>query len=263
MTSMESAGGDPFRDQIRAARAEGELAAIKDALREFAEGNGFNPELEPKELLAKASGAFRSRAEISDMRYDEIRELRDEIEAMRPRLMPEGMEWPRYEDGEPVRIGDCIAVEVHDDGGDPAREYDVEFEKFDAAGVRIGSSRHSVMLLHGERVKRPATKALDADGVEINVGDTVWYKRRGDRLTVRSIGDGGNAVTCRYADIGSSGVTAQGTWSPCELTHEPPDSWERIEEDARVLAEELMVGDEEYWRVRDLVRRCRALAGVE
>ena len=83
---------DPFRDQIRAAKAEGELAAIKDALAEFAEGNGFNPELEPRELLDKASGAFRSRAAISDMRYDEIRRLKEEIEAMRPRLMPEGME---------------------------------------------------------------------------------------------------------------------------------------------------------------------------
>lgn len=176
---------DPFRDQIRAAKAEGELAAIKDALAEFAEGNGFNPELEPRELLDKASGAFRSRAAISDMRYDEIRRLKEEIEAMRPRLMPEGMECPRYEDGEPVRIGDRVSVEVHDDGGDSVREYDVEFEKFDAAGVRIGSSRHSVMLLHGERVKRPAPKVLDADGVEIRVGDTVWDSD-GWQLTVRS-----------------------------------------------------------------------------
>lgn len=33
--------------------------------------------------------------------------LLDEVEK---RLMPEGMEWPRFEDGEPVRIGDEIAL---------------------------------------------------------------------------------------------------------------------------------------------------------
>ena len=103
--------GDPYAAQLRAAKAEGELARIKDALREFAEDNGLNPEMEPRDLLAKAAGAFRSCAAMSDARYAEIRRLKEEIEAMRPRLMPEGMEWlveawPRFEDGWPVRFLD-------------------------------------------------------------------------------------------------------------------------------------------------------------
>ena len=158
--------GDPFGDQLRAAGAEGELAAAMDALREFAEENGFNPELGPRELLAKATGSFRACAAMSDARYDEIERLRSEIDAMRPRLMPEGMEWPRFEDGEPVLIGDRVPTEV---GGE---------ELFQ---VHLGSSGYSLYTEtcdeyrgYGERVERPEPKVLDADGAEIRVGDTVW-----------------------------------------------------------------------------------------
>lgn len=75
---------DPYAAQLRAAKAEGELARIKDELREFAEENGLNPEMEPRDLLAKATGAFRSCAAMSDARYDEIQRLKAEVEAMRP-----------------------------------------------------------------------------------------------------------------------------------------------------------------------------------
>lgn len=90
---MSECMGDPYAAQLRAAKAEGELARIKDELREFAEDNGLNPEMEPRDLLAKATGSFRSCAAMSDARYEEIRELKAEMEAMRPRLMPEGYEW--------------------------------------------------------------------------------------------------------------------------------------------------------------------------
>lgn len=60
------------------------------------------------------SQAYRWRAE-RDQARQELREIQ-------ARLMPEGMEWPRYEDGEPVRIGDVVSdVEVRSvvfrDGG--------------------------------------------------------------------------------------------------------------------------------------------------
>ena len=55
-------------------------------------------------------------------RLDAIARLASENDAlsleraqMRPRLMPEGMEWPVFEDGEPVRIGDEISW--RDEGG--------------------------------------------------------------------------------------------------------------------------------------------------
>lgn len=166
MTGM----GDAFGAQLRAAKAE--LAAIMDALREFAEENGLNPEMEPRDLLAKAAGAFRSCAAMSDARYTEIQELRAEMEAMRPRLMPDGMEWPRFEDGEPVRIGD---------------EYVDTFGTNTVATIEFGDGYSAINPntpggyvvgkfegAHGRYVPRPAPKVLDADGMEIRKGDTVY-----------------------------------------------------------------------------------------
>ena len=94
--------------------------------------------------------------------------------AMRLRLMPDGMEWPRYESGEPVRIGDAIV-----DGLGHAHEVS-SVEVFDDAEALHWSPSEPedfVWLVHGERVKRPAPKVLDADGVEIRVGDTVCGTR--------------------------------------------------------------------------------------
>lgn len=332
---------DPFRDQIRAAKAEGELAAIKDALAEFAEGNGFNPELEPRELLDKASGAFRSRAAISDMRYDEIRRLKEEIEAMRPRLMPEGMEWPVFEDGEPVRIGDEY-VDTFGANTVATIEFGDGYSAINSntpGGYVVGKCEGA----HGRYVPRPAPKVLDADGVEIRVGDEVWPKYpsadRGEqveraevvgiqaeygRVDVQAVYATGmsfreqvdaNRLAHRKPVIAADGkplLKGETVWSvdsstrytvekitdelipvkcrsemgstvslhPSQLTHERPvaDSWERIEEgvskgvcgyfghevegccgcpaaDDSRSCEEVMA--------EDVVRRCKALAGVE
>ena len=89
--------------------------------------------------------------------------------AMRRRLMPEGMEWlveawPRFEDGEPVRVGDEVMTS---DG----------VIKVGELSLTICDEEGGVTSIDfGERVKRPAPKVLDADGVEIRVGDTVWPK---------------------------------------------------------------------------------------
>lgn len=94
------------------------------------------------------------------------------LDAVEKRLMPAGMEWPRFEDGEPVRIED----EVHGDYGLFANTVEaVEFIStyYGVRTVLVGDclTRHTLDDTH---VKRPAPKALDADGVEISVGDTVY-----------------------------------------------------------------------------------------
>lgn len=101
----------------------------------------------------------------------------DAMVAMRRRLMPEGMEWPRFETGEPVRFGDVVS-----DGDETGRVYYVTFDTVNP--VIIGFTDETpdqdpgtwleVSVNDGESVKRPAPKALDADGVEIRVGDTVY-----------------------------------------------------------------------------------------
>lgn len=188
--------GDPYAAQLRAAKAEGELAAIMDALRDFAEDNGLNPEMEPRDLLAKAAGAFRSCASMSDARYTEIQGLRAEMEAMRPRLMPEGMEWPCFDDGEPVRIGDEYA--------DTFGANTVSIIEFGDGYSAINPNTPGGYVVgkfegaHGRYVPRPAPKVLDADGVEIREKRDAWWICEGDergvhaeRLRVETIGPNG------------------------------------------------------------------------
>ena len=93
--------------------------------------------------------------------------LRKQIAEMRPRLMPEDMEWPRFEDGEPVRIGDEFEASCGIRGA-------VDAVIVYGDGFELRSDGYKYEYDYGERVKRPA-KVLDADGVEIRVGDTVYH----------------------------------------------------------------------------------------
>lgn len=85
------------------------------------------------------------------------------------RLMPGGMEWPKYTDGELVRIGGCW----EGDGLDTSTTY-IERIIFAEDGVYLDNDYSEAFYRRGERVKRAEPKVLDADGAEIRVGDTVW-----------------------------------------------------------------------------------------
>lgn len=74
---------DLFAAQLRAAKAEGELAAIKDELRKLAGENGLNPEADACEIIAKASGLLRSRARLCDIRFNEMQEMEVELDRLR------------------------------------------------------------------------------------------------------------------------------------------------------------------------------------
>ena len=100
---------------------------------------------------------------------------------------------------------------------------------------------------------RPAPKVLDADGVEIHVGDTVWHCIGIDgELVVEEIDDESGWVSTRSAN--GACLSVYNT----HLTHTRPDSWERLEEDAGFNDETGIVGGN-----LDIVRRAKALAGVE
>lgn len=92
------------------------------------------------------------------------------VEEIKKRLMPEGMEWPMFEDGDPVRIGDEFM-------GKDGKTYTVQQVQFIGKCFSLYDfcdRKAQFNAFYGERVKRPATKVLDADGVEIRVGDTVY-----------------------------------------------------------------------------------------
>ena len=133
---------------------------------------------------------------------DEFDMLHDLNEALSKRLMPVGMEWPRFQDGEPVPLGGEVTVTVHDEDGDFDRTLAIRSIKYKESGVLLeGTKNEMVILSHGERVKRPAPKVLDADGVEIRVGDTVWHVHDLDKFTVTNPNNGENlSVTCMGED---------------------------------------------------------------
>lgn len=174
--------------------------------------------------------------------------IADRIDA--ERALPEGMEWPRFEDGGLVRIGDevefegktMLVCEVALYADSWALWCDCE----DMSGRLHGS--------YGERLKRPAPKVLDADGVPIKVGDVVYFAADKDdgALTVECIDVSGEkpVVDLVYSD-------ERGTWhlvDPEKLTHERLDSWRLWGEDLDMAVK---VGEVDKV---EMMRRAKALA---
>lgn len=174
--------------------------------------------------------------------------------------------WPRFEDtGDPVMIGD----EVDGLGGEIIEVYIAE----NAAAIWNNFANH-MHLSPGERVKRPAPKVLDADGVPIKVDDTVWHED-GSELHVIGFGDAQDGETMLVVEY-AAGPTKWGEVRCLSVTHTRPDSWEQLEEDIAkypcCYAEEVKGSkfnscSECPWHseviARDIIRRAKALAGVE
>lgn len=176
------------------------------------------------------------------------------------RALPEGIEWPRFEDGELVKIGDELEFEGKTmlvcDATFYADDWALWCDREDMSGRLYGK--------YGERVKHPAPKVLDAAGVEIKVGDTVYCDDDPEQLTVDSFEDPG----CVYLTLAKSPNGMLYTVEPSRLTHERPDSWERIEEDAKLAPRDYLekrgMNPEKTERIAsmmaDLVRRAKALS---
>lgn len=102
--------------------------------------------------------------------------LRAIDDALDRRLMPEGYEWPRFEDGQLLRYGDSYIG----DGGDNHRAWQIRFDGNADVHVSRGGDGDGFdrttwdHFNKGERVRRPAPKVLDADGVEVELGDDLY-----------------------------------------------------------------------------------------
>lgn len=181
--------------------------------------------------------------------------IADRIDA--ERALPEGMEWPRFEDGDPVKVGDEVEYK-----GETMRVY---LATFYADGWALWCSREGIdgrlSGSFGERFKRPTPKVLDADGVPIEVGDTVYCDGEDEPLRVSHITD---SIKVTLINSHASYYTVK----PSRLSHERPDSWERIEEDAKLAPRDYLekrgMNPEKTERIAsmmaDLVRRAKALA---
>lgn len=127
---------------------------------------------------------------------------------------------PLFESGEPVQFEDKV---LHRETGETVEVFNMNlFSDGDfILGFRWDEAASS-LYGKGERVKRPAPKVLDADGMPIKVGDTVWHISTGEKHTVEELtGDGGI-----YIDRSSL------TWGGVMFTHKEPDTQECINADA-------------------------------
>ena len=164
-------------------------------------------------------------------RRERIKELNKAIADMRPRLMPEGMEWlveawPRFEDGELLGRGGELMTS---DGAVRAEELSLTICDKDGGVASID---------FGERVKRPAPKVLDADGAEIRARDHVWHVETGQEYVVVSICYEDGVVVIRAGDKPSE----HEQYAPSQLTHRAPV----LAADGRPLRE-----GETVWVTRD------------
>lgn len=177
--------------------------------------------------------------------------IADRIDA--ERALPEGVEWPRFEDGWLVRIGDDVEYK-----GETMRVY---LATFDAAGWALWCSREGIdgrlSGSYGERVKRPVPKVLDADGAPIEVGDTVYCDDDPEPWQVDLIYAGSMGYcTVRLKD--SAGIYKSAD-AP-RLSHkkpEPPDSWILWGEDLDMAVK---VGEVDKV---EMARRAKALAKAD
>lgn len=244
-------------------------------------------------------------AELAEARKDAIRESRKPMWWFRNAIKC-GYDWPeprdgekfrdylhrcflprpRYEDGEPVQssdmeeIGAFATYRVYMDGS-----WEFEPDKYeDETSPKLWDVQFGAK---SERVKRPA-EVLGADGKPIKDGETVWLDEAHSRCAGSYGFEDGNKyslcgierqemLTVEDAHIEVDGreyvrVCTCGAWCHASwLTHTPPETQERIDDDATLSPREYYnahighdVGlrdDEEVAvaMVRDLLRRQREL----
>ena len=198
---------------------------------------------------------FERIADRVEAETDELRGLRDENERLRGMVrepqLPEGVKWPHFEDGGLVGFGDEVEHE-----GETWKVTGVGFESpgFDI-GLRCGLNIGAMSGSYGERVKRPAPKVLDADGVPIKVGDTVWTTYNGCEHVVKAVCSDGSLRPNLLMKDGCMVEHEEGGWDLAKnVTHEQPDSWILWGEDL-----DMAVKAGEVDKV-EMMRRAKALA---
>lgn len=227
-----------------------------------------------KQHIEYLNAAIRDKNALLEQRGGTIARLTAENGKLRKQVPSERERrilnmWPRFEDGELVMPGDKVHYSsAYND------ETEIEVESITAMDgyfVLCDDECRSNQYEQGQRVKRPVQSVLDADGVEIKLGDTVWHCIGiYDELVVEEIDDESGWVRTRSAN--GACLSAYHT----HLTHTRPDSWERLEEDASKdtcvyfggtghfdCSECSSGGVNCFRRMKlDIVRRAKALAGV-
>ena len=145
--------------------------------------------------------------------------------------LPDGFEWPRFEDGEDVKPGNWAYL---NDAGSAVKIDEVGFTE---TGGKPYACLHfdEEMRLVTEPIPRPPV--LDKDGQEIKVCDIVYDEdgKEWDVLGLRWHEDP------YVVEAEHEGEIKQ--LKPEWLTHERPDSWEKLREDVALCEEHDIVCD--------------------
>lgn len=232
-------------------------------------------------------------AELAEARKDAIRESKKPMWWFRSAI-EHGEDWPEPRDGEKFRdyLHRCFLPRPRFEDGEVVgvREYeDIQgYCVYDDGEFFVTTPNRSIDYAAGERVKRPAPEALGADGKPIVEGETVWLDEAHSRCAGSCGFEDGNKyslcgierqemLTVEDAHIEVDGreyvrVCTCGAWCHASwLTHTPPETQERIDDDATLSPREYynahighdvgLKDDEEVAvaMVHDLLRRQREL----
>lgn len=121
---------------------------------------------------------------------------------------------PRFEDGEPIQIGDVFIQKFINE--------EVELDKI---GIALFTKDGLNMVwFPDEVIQRPEPKILDANGVPIEVGDTVFENNSPIPLKVVTVyGDGDISA------VGDGGICSK--LDSSNYSHREPDSLEKLRDD--------------------------------
>lgn len=185
-----------------------------------------------KAHMSKANGIMSDHISKLKELEEENAELKAELDDWKGNA--EGFEPDAYmrlpvdADGEPIRIGDVLYS-----SGNECRVVSITAKADEACvgvhtddGVFLPSVNPKYLSRKNPELLEP--EVLGADGVPIEVGDTVYCDDDPEQLIVDSFDDPG----CVYLTLAKSPNGILYTIEPSRLSHECPDSWEKLEEDA-------------------------------
>lgn len=178
-----------------------------------------------KAHMSKANG-------IMSDHISKLKELEEENAGLRAKLEAliqsddSYMKLPLDADGVPIRIGDVVY-------GNPGIAWTVVGLRTSKLGWKVEMDNMPFLCepddLTHTKPEPLESDVLDADGVPIEVGDTVYCDDDPEQLIVDSFDDPG----CVYHTLAKSPNGILYTIEPSRLSHECPDSWEKLEEDAK------------------------------
>ena len=216
--SAEDSAREAAADWVEAQGGLDVVKAVSDVLRECVERRD--------EVLAKLG--IEADDEDSESNHDAIMAELDK------RLMPPGMEWPRFEDGERIEFGSAV-----DGLGEPCEKF-IFTRSMGYVCQLQDADGNMANVFCGNLLERPEPDVLGADKLPIRKGETV-YRVDGtpcdfvvDRIDNKIFDD-----SARVWRVGGGWVL------PSDLTHTPPETQERIEEDKQKW-------QFDYWKCGDV-----------